>query len=283
MLCVIGDLVEDIIVRPIGSRRHPDTDNPAVIERRRGGSAANVAAAAATLGAAVRFVGRVGDDRAAAVLVADLVSRGVEVCVQRAGRTGTVAIVVEPGGVRTMYPDRGAAAELGAIDPCARTSVSWVHLPAYTWCVPPLDEHAAAFVEAVRGDGDLRLSVDLSSTALLETVGAAAVGRRLAALAPDVVFATIAEWTTSGQRPVAGAVTVVKDGPRAVRVHHRDGRSDEVAVVAIDDIVDPTGAGDAFAAGYIVAARSGVGPVDAARAGIDCAARTLRRVGASLD
>ena len=47
-------------------------------------------------------------------LVASLAAAGVDVRVQRAGRTGTVAVLVEPGGERTMLPDRGAAAELEA-------------------------------------------------------------------------------------------------------------------------------------------------------------------------
>ena len=61
MLAVVGDLLEDIVVR-IDATPTLGTDTPARIQRRRGGSAANVAACAARAGAPVRFIGCVGDD-----------------------------------------------------------------------------------------------------------------------------------------------------------------------------------------------------------------------------
>lgn len=282
MLCVVGDLVEDVIVRPLVAFARRDTDNPSVVDRRRGGSAANVAAAAAALGAEVRFVGRVGDDALGDVLVAELAAAGVDVVVQRAGRTGTIVIVVEPGGVRTMYPDRGAAAEMGPIGAAAATDVTWFHLPAYTWCTEPPGHHADALLAAARAKAAVRVSVDLSSVALLEDVGAAGVTERLRCVRPDVVLATMAEWAVVDPMDIGGAVVVIKDGPRPVEIRHADGHREQVLVEAVGEVVDPTGAGDVFAAGYVVAAMSGCAPVDAARAGIAAAARTLGRVGASL-
>jgi sugar/nucleoside kinase (ribokinase family) len=64
---------------------------------------------------AVRFVGRVGDDAAGAALVRDLVGAGVDARVQREGRTGTIVILVDEDGERTMYPDRAAAGELAGV------------------------------------------------------------------------------------------------------------------------------------------------------------------------
>ena len=71
MLAVVGDLLEDIVVR-IATTPALGTDTPATIERRRGGSAANVAAAAATAGAPVRFIGCVGADETGARLAGEL-------------------------------------------------------------------------------------------------------------------------------------------------------------------------------------------------------------------
>lgn len=164
MLCVVGDLVEDVVVRPTGPHR-PDTDNPAVIRRRRGGSAANVAEAAAVAGGRVRFIGRIGDDPLGERLVADLAAAGVDVRVQRAGRTGSIVVVVEPDEGRTMYPDRGAAAELGPIDGSWAEGVTWLHLPAYSLCAEPAAASTIAFADAVRGfyayavlEGEVELS-----------------------------------------------------------------------------------------------------------------------------
>ena len=103
----------------LGKQRQPRaarhaTDNPAVIHRTRGGSAANVAAFARR-GTAVpaRFIGCVGADPAGDMLCAELAGRGVDVRVQRRGRTGTIVVLVDGDGERTMYPDRARRRRAG--------------------------------------------------------------------------------------------------------------------------------------------------------------------------
>jgi sugar/nucleoside kinase (ribokinase family) len=71
----------------------------------------------------------------------------------------------------------------------------------------------------------------------------------------------------------------VKDGPRPVVVTQPDGRTVEVDVPPIGPVSDTTGAGDAFAAGFLVAMLEG-SPADvAARSGVALAVRSLGRVG----
>ena len=253
------------------------TDTAARIERRRGGSAANVAAAAALIGCPVRFIGRVGDDGLGEQLVARLAGDGVDVRVQRAGRTGAVAVLVEPGGERTMFPDRAAAAELEAIEPSWLEGVTWLHLTGYSLCGEPAGSASTDAAGQVRDRGG-RVSVDVSSAAVIEAFGPDRFAATLEAVGPDIVFANAAEDRTLARRPPG--VYVVKDGPRPVVVTHPDGSVSQVDVpVLARPVSDTTGAGDAFAAGFIAVMLDGAAPADAARAGVAAAGLLLARSG----
>ena len=275
MLGVVGDLLEDVVIHAAGPPAR-GTDTAARIRRRRGGSAANVASAAARAGCAVRFIGRVGDDALGEHLVASLAADGVDVRVQRAGRTGTVAVLVEPGGERTMFPDRAAAAELEAIVPDWLDGIRWLHVTAYSLCTEPSESPAAEAAALVRDAGG-RVSVDVSSVAVVEAYGRTRFSGVLDALAPDVVFANADE-----ARALAGSppgVLVVKDGPRPVVVTLPDGRTHQIDVPVLGRVLDTTGAGDAFAAGFLTAVLDGSTMVEAARAGVALAARLLETGG----
>ena len=159
MLAVAGDLVEDVVVWATEPLRAA-TDTAARVFRARGGSGANVAALAAPL-VPTRFIGRVGADAAGAGLADDLAAAGVDVRVQRAGRTGTVVLLVDAEGERTMFPDRGASAELADVDPAWLDGVAWLHLPAYGFEREPMRSElarlAATRAAARRGRLDGRL------------------------------------------------------------------------------------------------------------------------------
>lgn len=280
VLTVIGDLVEDVVVWSGPSARR-GTDNPAVVTHARGGSAANVAARAATM-APTRFVGRVGDDPVGTWLVESLAATGVECRVQRGGRTGTVVIVVDPGdGERTMYPDRGAAAELACVDHDWLNGTTMLHVPAYGLATEPAASSIIAAVHHVRRRG-AQLSVDLSAVTLLEQYGIERFAAVLQDLAPDVVLANADEaaalersatWPTS-------SVVVVKDGPRPALVLLEDGSCHRVDAVEVGSVLDTTGAGDAFAAGFLTSWMSGADPLESCRAGHRAAATVLRTPGA---
>ncbi len=272
MLVVIGDLLEDIVVR-IGSPPALGTDTPAHIVRRRGGSAANVAAFAARAGAMVRFIGCVGEDELGEWLVNDLTADGVEVRVQRRGRTGSVVVLVGPDGERTMLPDRAAATELADVDTAWLDGVSWLHVPSYSLLSEPIGATVRALIVAVRDTGG-RLSIDVSSVSVVRDYGVERYGELLAELAPDVVFASDPESALlPGER---STLTIVKDGPRPVRVRGCP-EPFEVDVRPLPDVTDSTGAGDAFAAGYLASATRGESVRDSVTSAIERAAQHLHR------
>lgn len=282
VLTVIGDLVEDVVVWTGTPSRH-GTDNPAVVTRSRGGSAANVAARAATL-APTRFVGRVGDDATGGWLTAALDATGVDVRVQRAGRTGTVVVVVDPtDGERTMYPDRAASAELGPVDHDWLVGTTLLHVPGYGFATDPAASSIVAAIEHVRRRG-AQLSIDVSAVTLVEGYGVDRFAELLDGLAPEIVFANAEEAAVlglaAGRSPV-DCVVVVKDGPRPARVLLPDGTWRAIDATRIDQVRDTTGAGDAFAAGFLTAWMVGADPGTACRAGHEAAADVLRTPGAA--
>ena len=271
MLAVVGDLVEDVVVR-IATPPALGTDTPARVERRRGGSAATVAACAATTGAGVRFIGCVGADELGERLIRGLGVEGVDVLVQRRGRTGSVVVLVGPDGERTMLPDRGAATDLTDVDPAWLDGVTWLHVPSYSLLSEPIGAATRRLIVELRRAGG-RLSVDVSSVAIVDQFGIERYHELLGELAPDVVFANGSE---SHLLPGGLSTVIVKDGPRPVQVRGSEGEWD-VDVPALSDVADSTGAGDAFAGGYLAATIRGESVREAVAAGIDLAAATLLR------
>lgn len=278
---MIGDLVEDVVVTRAGPLVRGD-DNPATIRRTRGGSGANVAAAAARH-VPVRFVGRVGDDAAGRSLTGELERRGVDVRVQRAGVTATVVILVDGSvggdGERTMLPDRAAAAELGPVDPAWLAGTTWLHVPLYGFLTAGSRAAVLDAVATVRR-GSAAVSVDLSSPSALAGLGADGLREVCGRVAPDVVFANEAEAAHPHAAALTGAWTLVtKRGAAPVRIT-APGTDVEVPVPPVARVLDTTGAGDAFAAGYLEAALRGLPARECAARGNRRAAEVLARAGA---
>ena len=276
LICTAGDLVEDIVVRAHATPVR-DADVPATVTRHRGGSAANTAAVVAHLGGRARFVGQVGHDSTGARLVDGLTALGVECVVTRAGVTGTIVVTVEPGGARTMFSDRRAASGPPAFAATALDGADVLHLPFYGLADSDLGGAGFRRLLARARDSGILVSLDPSSIVL--------AGRSFLDVVresrPGVVFCNAAEAAALGVDddglPGAGLV-VVKRGAEAVLL-----RGDAVATVAVPRIVravDTTGAGDAFAGGFLLALARGDDPVRAAGAGHAAAARVVGGVGA---
>jgi ribokinase len=261
VICTLGDLLLDVVVRLDGPIAE-DTDTYGSTRVGPGGQAANVAAWVVELGGRARFLGKRARDPAGRILGEELRRLGVElVGPEVAAGTGTVVSVATPDGARTMLSDRGVSADFapeeldaGWLEGCDR-----LHLPGYSLVRSPLREtalEAAARAPAV--------SVDLSSTAAIEEAGVDRFREALASLEPEIVFANEAEARLVGS--LAAETVVVKRGARGCVVHSAGRRAEHPAVDA--DVVDSTGAGDAFAAGFLLA-----GPELALNAAARCVAK----------
>ena len=259
MICVLGDAHLDVIVSARGALA-VETDTPACTSVGAGGQAANVAAWVAALGGAARLIAARGTDLAAQLVAGELGRRGVELAGPVIeGRTGVVVSLAGAAG-RSMLTDRGIGPRLaaGLLDRTWLDGCDWLHLPAYSLVAEPVQGAALAAAELVP-----RLSVDLSSTAALRGYGVGRFRDLIERLHPNVVLGNEAEAALVGELP--GTELVVKLGPRGVRA------GGTVFAALPTEPVDSTGAGDAFAAGYLL---GGV------TLGLQAAARAVATMGA---
>jgi ribokinase len=289
VIVVVGDLVTDVLVAH-GGPIEPGSDTAASIAVGGGGQAANTAAWLAHAGRPVTLVAAVGDDPAGRERIAELTAAGVRCAVRaHAGAvTGSVVVLAGPDE-RTMITDRGAALLLDPADVTAAVEAAdatHLHLSGY----PLLHDGsrpaglAALAAAAERG---LTTSVDAASAAPLRSVGAA---RFLAwvrgvdlllcnADEADVLAGTGPAAEQAGRLTAYVRNVVVKQGAAGATWGARDGLVRSVAPRRVP-MKDPTGAGDAFAAGLLAAWCCGAEPQAALAAGAALGATAVARIGA---
>ncbi len=271
-IATFGDVLLDVVVlleEPLA----PGGDVRASNRAGAGGQAANVAAWAAELGAEARCIAKRGDDPAGEVVAGELTARGVElVGPVGAGATGVVVSVVGDGD-RALASDRGVAPSFEPEElEAAWLACDVLHLSGYALLRRPIADAALEAARLAREQG-ARVSVDVAAWTEIRSYGPVQFRELLDVLAPDVLFATEAEWELLGGAYLAAPVGVLKRGARGCTVFTQEAKLDFAAVETA--VVDPTGAGDALAAGFLV----GGSLEEAARRGLDAAARCIAKVG----
>jgi adenosine kinase len=257
-----------------------------------GGSAANTIVGVASLGAGAAFVGKVKDDELGTVFAHDIRAAGVAFATPPASAGPSTArcyVLVTPDGERTMNTYLGAAQDLhpNDIDAEAVAAARVVYLEGYLWDPPHAKEafvKAAEIAHAAERDVALTLSdafcVDRYRAEFLDLIRNGTV---------DLVFANEHELHSLYQ--TADFDTAVKalreDARLAVVTRSEKGclvvsRSETAAVPAspIERVVDATGAGDLFAAGFLVGLSRGFDHRTSARLGALAAAEVIQHLGA---
>jgi 2-dehydro-3-deoxygluconokinase len=254
-----------------------------------GGAESNVAAHVAALGHRAGWFSRLGDDALGRRVARQLTCRGVELagCVFDAERP-TGLYVKDPGAGVSYYRCGSAAAHLTAADAEAvpLDGVRVLHVSGITAAISAT---AADFLDRLvtraRNSG-LVVSFDVNHRAQLWTSAAAAPALDLLARRAHIVFVGRDEaarlWGTGDADSVRRrfpepAELVVKDGGIGATAFARGDRVFEPSPPV--EVVDATGAGDAFAGGYLAALLEGASLAERLRAGHVRAALTLRTTG----
>ena len=273
LIATLGDVMLDVIVR-LDEPLAPGDDVRARTRTGAGGQAANVAAWSASLGAEARCIAKRGDDAAGELVAQELRGHGVDLVGPiGAGATGVVVSIVGADGDRSMASDRGIAPELAPeeLDP-AWLDCDVLHLSGYALLREPIAQAALHAARLARERG-ARVSVDVAAWTEIRAYGPVRFRELLDVVAPDVLFATEAEWEMLGGAYLTAPTGVLKRGARGCTVITEDAQLDLAPPEG--DVVDTTGAGDALAAGFLL----GGSLEEAARRGLDAAARCVAKVG----
>lgn len=259
-----------------------------------GGSAANTAVVARKLGVKVGYLGKVADDDAGHHYARDLHAQGLyypSVPVAGAATpTARCIVLVTPDGQRTMHTYLGICTDFGRDDVVeeAVSAAAVTYMEGYLFDKPGAQ---AAFVRAaeVAHAAGRKVALTLSDTFCVARHQQAF--RHLVAGHIDILFANEAEilalyGTESFDEALAqagrdvGLAAITRSERGAVVL--AEGRHEIVPTEAVQ-VVDTTGAGDAFAAGFLAAYSRGHGLVACATLGNQAAGRIIARMGARPD
>ena len=272
----------------IGSSILPGVETRATISTQGGGAAANVASWLSVSGTPAYLIARVGDDAAGQTVLAELDKYGVEhsQTIIPDVNTGVVIVLVDALGERTMFPDSGANSGLSLADLPPLDEITAVYLSGYPLVNPKSREGALDILRSVKERG-LSVIFDPSTVGVLLEVGLSQVREWLALVDVVILNEEEAHFLSGKKNPIEAAAELLKSTPLVVIKRGGNGAlaqargSSVVQISAIEAVVvDTTGAGDAFAAGFILVWANGGELVDALNNGAALAAKCVAIRGA---
>ena len=256
ILC-IGDLALDVISQ-LKEPINYGNDTASRISSHPGGQAANVATWITRTHSKAQLVARVGNDPVGFALISDLDKYGVEhMNLMHSGRpTGVVVILVDSNGERTMFPDNGANADLEVTDLPPLDDVDGVYLSGYALLDFRSRESVLAMITKIKAAGK-PIYFDPTTTGAMKIVSREEVLTWVSLM--DGILLNSEEALYLGDaKDVEGAeknltaytpLVVIKLGSRGAMAVHNATVAKVSAVTT--SVVDTTGAGDSFAAGFI--------------------------------
>lgn len=256
-----------------------------------GGSAANTAAGVASLGARAAYIGKVRNDELGGLYARDLAALGVHYDVVPATEgpaTARCFVLITPDGERTMNTYLGACQNLTVddINPDTIKASSIIYLEGYLWDPPKAKEAFRKAIDIAHEDGN-RIALTLSDTFCVDRYRSEFLGL-LRDGSIDIMFANTHELRSLYQTAdeaaalaafreenVLGVITRSEEG--CLVVMH--GETSAVPAHPVERVVDATGAGDLFAAGFLAGMTQGLHLMDCARLGGLAAAEAISHIG----
>ena len=284
---VVGDVMTDVIVVPEGPIVK-GSDRRATVRSRPGGSGANQAVWLGAMGANVTFAARVGaDDKP----MYENYFRGLGVVPVLSGDrelpSGVLVTIVDPDGERSFLTDRGANLNLSSadLDEVLLDDIGMVMVSGYSFFAPSPRAAVQSLFAAAKARGII-VAVDPASVGFLIEVGAA---QFLAwTSGANAIFANESEAEAltgvtgyEAQMRTLGDhydTVLIKRGRHGAAIGGRDGVRVELPAPEVT-VVDSTGAGDAFAAGFIAARLAGADEAGALAKAIEAGAKAVQSIG----
>ena len=260
VLC-IGDVMLDVVTKiaVLPKDINYGSDTASEISTHGGGAAANVASWLSQTQVSATIVGHVGDDAAGAALTSEFDALGVhhENLMVEGARSGVVVVLVDPTGERTMFPDNGANSGLHIGDLPDLTGFDAVYISGYSPLDPQSLPGIKEMITEIRAAG-ISIYFDPASVGAMKEVDINEVKSWLPSMNVLLLNEEEAIYLTGESDLekaldlllVSSETVVIKRGSHGAIGKKRGSQSISVAADAAT-VIDTTGAGDSFAAGFI--------------------------------
>jgi len=262
-IVAVGDLVWDVLAQP-DTILLPGGDTTGRIALAPGGSAANVAAWVARLGAPAAFVGAVGTDAFGDLIVADLAREGVQGHITRTPDhdTGVIVVMIDKAGQRSMITNQGADFHLYPehIPVAVIQQAAHVHITAWSLFSDPPRAAALHAAQIAKAAG-ATVSFDPASYQMIREMGRDTFDAIIAQLPIDIILPNRDEGMilTGEREPLLIARALRKRFKDAVVVLKLDKDGCVISAPGYEHhhtthevpVIDATGAGDSFNAGFL--------------------------------